>query len=269
VLDVLTVDDVGAVAGLLGTIAGDNGDLSSRRQHLLVGLAGLIGADIWYWVQSAGASSTSNPAAFAFLTGGWRSDEQRACIVSSHHAPAGNLINNHFQRCFGQHVTCLRSQIASDGVWYASELYRRYYQPSGIDDFLMSVYPLPNNFISGLGFYRSANAGGFSPRHRAIVHFLTGQVGWLHHGPTDIPGAAAVTGLSPRCREVLLHLLSGDSRKQVAHKLHISEHTVSDHIKFLHRHFGVSSRGELMAKFLPSARKPPDPTVDADSARGK
>jgi DNA-binding CsgD family transcriptional regulator len=253
VLSVLETDDIRAVAGLLGEVAGFGGDVGQRRQRLVAGLSGLIAGDIWYWVQSAGASDHSNPAAFAFQTDGWRSKEQQALVVSSHHSSAGGLINTYFQKRFPQNVTCIRADVASDAIWYASELYQRFHEPAGIDDFLMSVYHLPGNIISGLGFYRLAANGRFSLRHRAMVHLVMEQVGWLHRGPTEVPAAAVVPALSPRCRETLLHLLSGDSRKQIAHKLHVSENTVSDYIKSLHRQFGVSSRGELMAKFLSGA----------------
>ena len=56
--------------------------------------------------------------------------------------------------------------------------------------------------------------------------------------------------LPPRMRQTLLHLLHGDSEKQVAIKLGLSHHTVHVYVKSLYRHFGVSSRGELMARYI-------------------
>jgi FixJ family two-component response regulator len=53
--------------------------------------------------------------------------------------------------------------------------------------------------------------------------------------------------LTPRLRQTLELLLQGDSEKQVAFRLGLSRHTVHDYVKSLHRHFGVQSRGELMA----------------------
>ena len=113
-----------------------------------------------------GAGPDTDPAVFAFLTGGWASEEQQALIVTSHHAPAGSLINEHFQRRFGQHFTYIRPDIVPDDIWYASELYRHYYQPAGLDDFLISAYPLPDRVVSGVGFHRPPAAGRFSPRDR-------------------------------------------------------------------------------------------------------
>jgi DNA-binding CsgD family transcriptional regulator len=38
----------------------------------------------------------------------------------------------------------------------------------------------------------------------------------------------------------------------------LSRHTVHDYVKALHRHFGVSSRGELLAHCLMLAQEPGD-----------
>ncbi len=56
--------------------------------------------------------------------------------------------------------------------------------------------------------------------------------------------------LTPRPREVLDRLLDGDSEKQAARHLGISQHTVHDHVKLLYKTFNVASRGELLAKFI-------------------
>lgn len=56
--------------------------------------------------------------------------------------------------------------------------------------------------------------------------------------------------LSPRERETLQRLLAGDSEKQAASNLRLSVNTVHDYVKALHRRFEVSSRAELLAKFI-------------------
>ncbi len=61
---------------------------------------------------------------------------------------------------------------------------------------------------------------------------------------------ALTTGLSPRKRDTLQLLLAGDSEKEVAIKLGLSQHTVHIHVKNLYKHLGVCSRAELMAKCL-------------------
>ena len=56
--------------------------------------------------------------------------------------------------------------------------------------------------------------------------------------------------LSPRQQQTLAHLLSGDSEKQIAAKLALSRHTIHAYVKTLYRHFGASSRGELLARWV-------------------
>lgn len=63
--------------------------------------------------------------------------------------------------------------------------------------------------------------------------------------PTGGPAA-----LSPRLAQTLERLLAGDSEKEAAARLGVSPHTLHVYVKALHRHFGVCSRGELLARFV-------------------
>jgi DNA-binding CsgD family transcriptional regulator len=86
--------------------------------------------------------------------------------------------------------------------------------------------------------------------HREVCRFLGTKLADMF-GPT-------VTDLAPRLRQVLTFLLEGDGEKQVAARLGISRHTVHEHVKRLHRHFGVASRSELLSRtnrFLPVLQK--------------
>jgi len=56
--------------------------------------------------------------------------------------------------------------------------------------------------------------------------------------------------LSPRLREVLDLLLQGHSEKQVARELELSRHTVHDYVKELYHRLDVSSRSELLARWV-------------------
>jgi len=57
-------------------------------------------------------------------------------------------------------------------------------------------------------------------------------------------------GLSKRMKDTLQHLLAGDSEKEVAAKLGLSQHTIHIHVKNLYKRLAVCSRAELMAKCL-------------------
>jgi DNA-binding CsgD family transcriptional regulator len=69
-----------------------------------------------------------------------------------------------------------------------------------------------------------------------------------------------------RERQVAQELLRGASRRQLASRLGVSEHTVGDHLRHLYRKAAVSGRAELAATlfgrhYLPprSAGVPPSP----------
>jgi DNA-binding NarL/FixJ family response regulator len=53
--------------------------------------------------------------------------------------------------------------------------------------------------------------------------------------------------LPPRMRQVLHRMLAGDSEKQVALALGISQHTVHEHLRKLSKRFNVGGKTELMA----------------------
>lgn len=62
--------------------------------------------------------------------------------------------------------------------------------------------------------------------------------------------ASEAVGLSPRMRQTLEALMAGDSEKQIAIKLKVSQHTVHVYVKKLYKRFGANSRGELLARFV-------------------
>lgn len=71
-----------------------------------------------------------------------------------------------------------------------------------------------------------------------------------------VPDDYQVRELSPRQKQVLWMLCSGDGEQQIATRLGISLHTVHDYVKALHKHFGVSSRAELIVKVLRNPKQP-------------
>jgi DNA-binding CsgD family transcriptional regulator len=99
-------------------------------------------------------------------------------------------------------------------------------------------------------------------RKRRLLADLCRLIGNVIHGDDDHDGIRAqgngavmsTHGLSPRMAQTLSSLLGGDSEKQVAAKLRLSQHTVHVYVKALYKRYGVSSRGELLAKWVKSQR---------------
>lgn len=102
--------------------------------------------------------------------------------------------------------------------------------------------------IACLSFNRPIGAA-FVARDRMILHLAHLEMSWVYESDVLLAthGAAA---LSPRQRQTLEYLLSGHSEKQIAGKMRLSPNTVHHHVKALHRHFGVSSRSELLARWV-------------------
>jgi DNA-binding CsgD family transcriptional regulator len=253
----LPLEDVKAIVRMLADIAIHQGSIGEKRKALLCNLAALVKSDAWFWVHSGGAARDNTPMMFSMVDGGWRDEHQRGMILQSHYTPGAAVINEHFQiHAAGmRHVTRTRRDVVSDEIWYACDFYKNHWLPAHVEDFLFDVYPIGDGVISGIALHRERGKALFSDRERCLVHLLTSQIDWLHRAGTDVPAAGKVGALTIRQRAVMLLLLQGEGRKQIARKLSISEHTVGDHLKAIHTHFSVSSRGELLAQFISGGSK--------------
>jgi pSer/pThr/pTyr-binding forkhead associated (FHA) protein len=114
-----------------------------------------------------------------------------------------------------------------------------------------------------------------------LVNGLSGPCLLLHHGAVVRLGPATCVfecldragdvdeptapnddppGGEPRLtaaeRRVLTHLLGGSAEKEIATHLGLSRHTVHNHVKRIYSAYGVSTRPELLAHFIPSAGRP-------------
>lgn len=58
-------------------------------------------------------------------------------------------------------------------------------------------------------------------------------------------------GLSPRQKQIAAHICRGDSTRQMAQQLNISQTTVKSHVEIILRKFGVNSRVALRVLLAP------------------
>ncbi len=263
---VLNEADARAIIRLLGDVAVLKADHRAKKRFVMMGMAKIINADVWMWGQTRAANDRyeGTPAPYLLIDDGWSDDEKRSLYFQNHGHPQYEELFNAPMRAYAKQATYFtvsRRQFISDDRWYPSDLYNRFRRPAGVDDFVYSIHLLGDGKISNMAFYRTCDAQPFSDRDRFLLHLVSSEVRWLHEAGKDTPAADYVAGLPQRLAQVLIFLLSGDSKKQIAAKLHVSYHTVDDYIKRIHRRFEVSSRGELLAKFL-SGNIPIDDSVD-------
>ena len=77
--------------------------------------------------------------------------------------------------------------------------------------------------------------------------------------PTGLPV------LTPAQRRVLDGFLDGNTEKEIATRLELSQHTVHTHAKAIYRAYCVSTRAELIARHLSLFNNPTQPTQHDDS----
>lgn len=124
---------------------------------------------------------------------------------------------------------------------------------SGLVDSAMPILVKAYEVWILLTMIEDAIAGSLK-RDLAFVQSASSETDWLRHNETNVPARDKLLKLSPRQRQVLSFLLAGDSLKEVAKKLELSEHTVGDYVKRIYKHFSVSSRAELLALFIPGGQ---------------
>lgn len=149
-----------------------------------------------------------------------------------------------------------RRDLMEDGVWYRLDALDRNRFGVGLDDALLSGHALNGGGMGHLiALHRSKGDRSFMERERLIVQVLHHHLGPLLAADRAMAWSSD-DGLSPRLRQTLACLLHGQSMKQAARSLGVSYHTVHSYVKALHEHFGVNSRGELLAKCFGGERAP-------------
>jgi DNA-binding CsgD family transcriptional regulator len=171
--------------------------------------------------------------------------------------PQGDPIFQMLRHVPGRLVTRSRRQLVSDGLWYRSRAWE-YRRPIGIDEELTSVYQVSDDgAIIVISLHRPIGEHGFSAREQRLVSFFYEELGRLVGHSLVSVTEASPDNLSPRLRQTLACLLEGDGEKQVASRLGLSHPTVHQYVTALYRHFGVRSRGQLLAHAFRRAGQAP------------
>ncbi len=151
-------------------------------------------------------------------------------------------------------IAARRVDLVPDAEWYASDNIRRCRTPGGVDDELLTSAPSPASgpgVYSAMSLHRAIGAPPFTARDRDLAYLVQVCVLWLFEDlALEEEGDALIAGLSPGRARVLIRLLMGDSAKQAAIACGSSANAINQQVKALHRHFKVTSRGELLSRCI-------------------
>ena len=259
----LRLSQVRAVFRLVGEVRELGADTIAWRTHMVARLCVLLDAPVGMGGEIPPDSITPTAA----VDMGWGTARDRRewleFMASGDDAVDPVVVNALALR--GRRYSLSRRQLVEDRKWYGTnhfELRRR----AGLDDCITSSVPLPlAGWDQVFMLMRPLADRPFSPGERRVADLFHQELGRLWMAT---PGHAPPpeTTLSPRQRQVLACLLAGDAEKQAARKLGVSHRTAHNHVTALHRHFGVHTRGELIAKVRRASTFRPRLQLDAAAA---
>jgi DNA-binding CsgD family transcriptional regulator len=144
-------------------------------------------------------------------------------------------------------------QDTPDREWVEREFQPRV-RACGYEDIMVGVWAACPDRAIAMTIMQRTDARPFDESDRSTMSLMLRAVAPFVDREIFGPGSPLLNhGLTERQLEVLLLLLTGDSEKEIALRLHRSIHTVHTHVKQLYEKFSVSSRGELMARFIDEA----------------
>lgn len=223
-----------------------------QKRRALEGLTALVDAQVGVWVH-VDSSSAGRVILRKEIDLGWSGDaERRAFLAYTNHEqwtaldPSMPALARAFTAPLG---TFTRDQLVPDRAWYGSEHVQRFRRAARVDSFVYTVYAPSSDEMVAFSLHRPWGARAFSERERHLIDLFHRECRFLHE-PADELSPAILRGLPPRLCETLRGLVRGRSEKQLAAESGLSPHTVHDYVKALHRHFGVQSRSELLARCL-------------------
>lgn len=245
---------VGQLIGLLSGLDQSTLDLDQRRLHLISELAEWIDAKAGFWGWGRGSRAQSAISPIVSIPIGFNDKKWAAMSHMALSPESDRLFNAPIRQrlASSSHVTVCRSLIWERDAWSQDPVVQQAFHAEGLDEWLVSVRYFQSDSWINLTYFRELGKPEFDADDCALVHLVLGHVGWMRPRVTESIPPKSFVGLTHRQRTVMLLLLEGHSRKEIASKLGVSLHTVNDHCKEIYSRFAVNSATELAAKFLKS-----------------
>ena len=149
-----------------------------------------------------------------------------------------------------------RRCLMEDRAWYRDPATAEKLHQLGLDDLLVGARPLQGGVVF-LTLHRSAQDRPFGETEMKRLEELLDLSAWFFRAACEHGLLSLKVGpkLPPRLQGVLVEMLRGKSEKDLAGDLGLSPRTVHKYIEQLYRVYGVSSRPELMALWIPALAK--------------
>ncbi len=246
-----------ALFHLVGECRDLGDDSAAWGGHLAAGLSRLAGPSL-VLVAELGGVAVRKPFLAGVETGGWENGFNRARLQAAlaefradpFYAPP---VNAYLSRMAAERSPALaRGDLLLDSDWYRSAYFQNFHHHIGADDVMFCIRPVGTGGDPSLGLelLRGCRDRPYTARQKAAIREVGTLVAPLLGGPLARFEEPRPGDLPPRVRQVLTCFLDGDSDKQAAARLGISRHTVNEYAKQINRHFGVTGRAELLARWV-------------------
>jgi DNA-binding CsgD family transcriptional regulator len=251
----LRLSDLRSIYQLVGECRELGDDPVRWRRHLLTGLGRLTGGEFSVSAEIGNGRQRSRydlgTVDIGADNGFDRASWVLALVEFGKDSFFNPLINKYFD---GADLGVVRPRAAfvPNQDWYSSFCFREVVRTLGADHSLLCIRPIPGTTDDHCGQWllRHIGAREFNGRECAIAAEAMAAVAPLVGGALARFSEPSPSDLPPRVRQVLKCMLEGDGDKQVAARLGLTRHTVNQYAKVIFRHFGVQSRGELLARWL-------------------
>jgi DNA-binding CsgD family transcriptional regulator len=227
------------------------------RNHFSREIARLTGSDLVFCVETAGCRG-SRPVDLGVADWGWENGFDQAGWARAMTEFRRNPFYSLGLQCYFQQFVALdgvvhtRQDLISNPDWDASFDYQVIHRTIGVDNVAWCFRSLPSAGDEQIGMIalREKNRCDFLPRDKGVLGEAMALFAPLVGGALARFSEPSPSQLPARARQVLRCLLEGDGDKQIAARLGISPLTVNVHTKAIFTHFGVSSRTELLARWI-------------------